>query len=120
MGIAPDGSSIMAADIQEAQKPCIHFGRMACSNQVMKSAQHRDRIAEEEEVIGFEMESAGTWDFVPTIVVKGVCDYADSHKNKEWQQYAAATAAASAKALLEEWRSVDRPIQNLRDQKDLG
>jgi nucleoside phosphorylase len=120
MGFAPDGSPMMAADIQEAQKPCIHFGRMSCSNQVMKSGQHRDRIAEEEEVIGFEMESAGTWDFVPTIVIKSVCDYADSHKNKEWQQYAAATAAAGAKALLEEWRSVDRPIQNLINQKDLG
>ena len=121
MGFAPDGSPMTATEIQEAQKPSIHFGRMACSNKVMKSGQHRDLIAAEEKVIGFEMESAGTWDYIPTIVIKSVCDYADSHKNKEWQKYAAATAAACTKALLEEWRSVDRPaIQNLMNQKDLG
>lgn len=113
IGIAPDGSEIPTVDIEEARKPCIHFGRIACSNQVMKSGQHRDRIAIQERVIGFEMEGAGTWDQIPTIVVKSVCDYADSHKNKQWQEYAAATAAACTKAILEEWRSVDRPIQGI-------
>ncbi len=28
------------------------------------------------------MEGAGVWDEVPYIVIKGICDYADSHKNK--------------------------------------
>jgi len=70
------------AEIREAQKASIHFGRIACGNQVMKSGQHRDRIAAEEGVIGFEMESAGRWDYIPTIMIKSVCDYADSHKNK--------------------------------------
>jgi nucleoside phosphorylase len=120
MGFAPGGNPMMAADIQEAQKPSIHFGRMACSNQVMKSGQHRDRIAAEEGVIGFEMESAGTWDFIPTIVIKSVCDYADTHKNKQWQEYAAATAAACTKAMLEEWRGVDRPGRNPVDREHLG
>ena len=55
------------------------------------------------------MEGAGAWDYIPTVVVKGVCDYADSHKNKGWQQYAAATAAACMKAVLEEWRTEDGP-----------
>ena len=79
----------------------------------MKSGQHRDRIAAEEGVIGFEMESAGRWDYIPTIMIKSVCDYADSHKNKKWQEYAATTAAACTKALLEEWRTVDRPLQGI-------
>jgi nucleoside phosphorylase len=112
LGIGSDGSPIPTAETKEAQKPRIHFGRMGCSNQVMKSGQHRDRIAQLEGVIGFEMESAGTWDYIPTIVIKSVCDYADNHKNKDWQEYAAATAAACAKAVVEEWRSVDRPIQS--------
>jgi hypothetical protein len=73
----------------------------------MKSGQHRDEIAREEGVIGFEMESAGTWDYVPTLVIKSVADYADSHKSKEWQGYAAITAAACTKAVLEVWRSTD-------------
>ncbi|KAI1036182.1 hypothetical protein LB504_011437 [Fusarium proliferatum] len=52
---------------------------------------------------GFEMESAGVWDIFPCIVIKGVCDYADSHKNKEWQQFASASAAACARVFLDYW-----------------
>jgi nucleoside phosphorylase len=48
------------------------------------------------------MEASGIWDNLPYLVIKGVCDYADSHKNKHWQYYAAATAAACMKAVLEE------------------
>ncbi|KAL2836062.1 ankyrin repeat-containing domain protein [Aspergillus pseudodeflectus] len=69
----------------------------------MKSGQHRDEIVKREKVIGFEMEGAGVWDNVPCIIIKGVCDYADSHKSKVWQAYAAATGASVAKAFLEYW-----------------
>lgn len=51
-------------------------------------------------VMAFEMEGAGMWQNLPTVVIKGVCDYADSHKSKEWQKYAAATAAACTRAFL--------------------
>ncbi|KAL4740616.1 purine and uridine phosphorylase [Aspergillus similis] len=93
---------------QELQRINIHFGRIASSNQVMRSGQHRDEIANREEVIGFEMESAGTWEAIPTIVVKAVADYADSHKSKDWQPYSATVAAVCAKVVLEEWRDTDR------------
>jgi nucleoside phosphorylase len=46
------------------------------------------------------MEAAGLMDRFPCLVIRGICDYADSHKNKRWQAYAAATAAAYAKELL--------------------
>ena len=46
------------------------------------------------------MEAAGLVDNFPCLVIRGICDYADSHKNKNWQRYAAATAAAYAKELL--------------------
>ncbi|KAH7343110.1 P-loop containing nucleoside triphosphate hydrolase protein [Pyrenochaeta sp. MPI-SDFR-AT-0127] len=36
----------------------------------------------------------------PCLVIRGICDYADSHKNKQWQAYAAGTAAAYAKEVL--------------------
>lgn len=36
----------------------------------------------------------------PCLVIRGVCDYADLYKNKKWQPYAAATAAAYAKEVL--------------------
>jgi nucleoside phosphorylase len=87
----------------EAAKPFIHFGTMASANTVMKSGEHRDKIAEREGVIGFEMEGAGVWDNIPCIIIKGVCDYADSHKNKIWQNYAAATAASCTRSFLEHW-----------------
>lgn len=46
------------------------------------------------------MEAAGLMDSFPYVVVRGVCNYADSHKNKRWQPYAAATVACYAKELL--------------------
>lgn len=88
--------------------PEIHFGLIGSGNLPMKSALHRDRIATQEELLGFEMEGAGVWDNFPAIIVKGVCDYADSHKNKKWQKYASVTAAACTKALLREWRGINK------------
>ena len=46
------------------------------------------------------MEAAGTMSTIPVSVIRGVCDYGDAQKNKEWQPYAAAMAAAFAKGLL--------------------
>lgn len=83
--------------------PRVHLGKMGSGDTVMKSAEDRDRIAKADNIIAFEMEGAGVWEHFPSIVIKGVCDYADSHKNKEWQGYAAATAAAGMKAFLKEW-----------------
>jgi nucleoside phosphorylase len=83
--------------------PNVHVGLMASGDTVLKSGKDRDRIAAAEGVIAFEMEGAGVWDSFPCIVVKGACDYADSHKSKVWQRYAAATAAACAKAFLSFW-----------------
>lgn len=81
--------------------PRIHYGNIASGNEVMKHGLTRDKIAKEEGVICFEMEAAGLMDNFPCLVIRGICDYADSHKNKIWQPYAAATAAAFARALLE-------------------
>lgn len=67
----------------------------------MKDAITRDRISEElGGVMYFEMEAAGLMNNLPCLVIRGICDYADSHKNKKWQPYAAATAAACAKEIL--------------------
>lgn len=90
------------------QEPVIHVGPVASGDIVMKSGQDRDRIANEEGVIAFEMEGAGIWEEVPCIVVKGVCDYADSHKQKKWQNFAAATAASASKAILERYIRTDK------------
>jgi nucleoside phosphorylase len=51
-------------------------------------------------VLCFEIEAAGLIDSFPCLVVRSICDYADLHKNKRWQLYIAATAAAYAKEVL--------------------
>lgn len=81
-------------------RPLIHFGAVASADTVMKSGEHRDALAQVRKVIGFEMEGAGVWDNLTCLVIKGVSDYADSHKSKSWQNYAAATAASCVKAFL--------------------
>ncbi|RYP93127.1 hypothetical protein DL770_000784 [Monosporascus sp. CRB-9-2] len=88
---------------QSNPEPTIHFGLIASGDKVMKSGKERDAIAAAEGIIAFEMEGAGIWDSFPCLVIKGVCDYADSHKNKAWQRYAAATAAACMRAFLSYW-----------------
>lgn len=39
-------------------------------------------------------------DGFPCLVIRGISDYADSHKNETWQPYAASAAAAYAKELI--------------------
>lgn len=80
--------------------PAIHYGLIASANQVMKDALIRDKLIAEKNVLCFEMEAAGLMNQFPCLVIRGICDYSDSHKNKEWQGYAAMAAAAYAKDLL--------------------
>jgi nucleoside phosphorylase len=90
-----------------AEAPSAFIGRIGSGDTVFKSGEDRDRIAQDHNILAFEMEGAGAWDQIPCIVVKGVCDYADSHKNKDWQDFAAATAASVAKAQLERYPRTD-------------
>lgn len=82
--------------------PRVHYGVIASGNKLVKDAVERDLILKEsgEDCICLEMEAAGLMFSFPCLVIRGVCDYADSHKNDEWQEYAAATAAAYAKEFL--------------------
>ncbi|KAK8115574.1 hypothetical protein PG984_012076 [Apiospora sp. TS-2023a] len=80
--------------------PMVHYGLIASANQLMKDAVVRDKLAREKNVLCFEMEAAGLMNHFPCLVIRGICDYADTHKNKEWQGYAAMTAAAYAKDIL--------------------
>ncbi|KAL2197216.1 nucleoside phosphorylase domain-containing protein [Corynascus similis CBS 632.67] len=95
---------------QGSPQPVVHFGLIASGDTVMKSSKDRDSIARQESLIAFEMEGAGVWDSFPCVVIKGACDYADSHKTKAWQRYAAATAAACIKAFLGHWVPSLQPV----------
>jgi nucleoside phosphorylase len=80
--------------------PVVHYGLIASGNRVIKTGMIREQLRKELNILCFEMETAGLMDEFPCLVIRGICDYADSHKHKEWQPYAAATAAAYAKELL--------------------
>src|ERR1700722_14627151 len=84
----------------DEENPAVHYGLIASADRLMKDAQVRDNLARGEEVLCFEMEAAGLMDRFPCVVIRGICDYSDTHKNDEWQGFAAATAAAYAKELL--------------------
>jgi nucleoside phosphorylase len=89
-------------DERDSTEPEIHYGIIASGNTLVKAAGTRDKIVEDigEECICFEMEAAGLMNHFPCLVIRGICDYADSHKNDRWQRYASATAAAYGKELL--------------------
>lgn len=95
-----DSSKLVQRRVRSIPPTVIHYGAIASGNAVIKDSVTRDALAEELDIICFEMEAAGLFGHFPCLVVRGICDYADSHKNKRWQRYAAATAAAYAKELL--------------------
>ncbi len=80
--------------------PVVHYGIIASADQLMEDAVARDRISQQHDILCFEMEAAGLSNDFPCVIIRGICDYSDTHKNDEWQGYAAATAASYAKELL--------------------
>ncbi|PNP84098.1 hypothetical protein FNYG_02786 [Fusarium nygamai] len=81
-------------------EPMIHYGLVASGNRVVKDATLRDRLSRKYGVLCFEMEAAGVMNRADCLVIRGICDYSDAQKNKVWQNYAAAVAAAYTKLLL--------------------
>ncbi|OQD66310.1 hypothetical protein PENDEC_c049G03708 [Penicillium decumbens] len=80
----------------------VHYGNIASGNTVLKDAIMRDAYAKDPElnILCFEMEAAGLMNNIPCLVIRGICDYCDSHKNDAWHKYAALTPAAYARELL--------------------
>ncbi|KAF3075556.1 Ankyrin repeat domain-containing protein 50 [Trichoderma lentiforme] len=96
----PSGLISRPERAEDEDNPAIHYGLIASANQLMKNALLRDKLAAEKDVLCFEMEAAGLMNHFPCLIIRGICDYSDSHKNKVWQGYAAMVAAAFAKDLL--------------------
>jgi nucleoside phosphorylase len=86
---------------RDAEDPLPHYGIIASGNSVIKHGGTREQLRLESGALCFEMEAAGLMLDFPCIVIRGICDYSDSHKNKQWQGYAAVAAAAYTKELLE-------------------
>ncbi|KAK6496960.1 hypothetical protein TWF481_001940 [Arthrobotrys musiformis] len=80
--------------------PQIYYGIIASGDQLIKHGRAREKLAQDIGIHCIEMEAGGLMDAFPCLVIRGICDYADSHKNKQWQEYSAAVAAAYAKEIL--------------------
>lgn len=96
---------------RKSSAPRIHYGIIASGNTLVKDSSTRDSIIEglDEDCICFEMEAAGLMNSFPCLVIRGICDYADSHKNDRWQRCAAAAAAAYAREFLSVVPEVSAP-----------
>jgi nucleoside phosphorylase len=85
---------------RESSDPQPHYGIIASGNSVIKHVGTREKLRLATGALCLEMEAAGLMQDFPCLVIRGVCDYADSQKNKQWQGYAALAAASYAKELL--------------------
>lgn len=95
-----DPQQVVPRKARPSGSSLVHYGNIASGNQVIRDGRFRDRIVRKENVMCFEMEAAGPMDSFRCLVIRGICDYADSHKNRLWQDYAALAAAGFAKELL--------------------
>ncbi|KAL2797171.1 hypothetical protein BJX66DRAFT_335355 [Aspergillus keveii] len=95
-----DANSIETRTPRKFDVPVVHYGLIASGNAVIKDPRYRDELRKVWNVACFEMEAAGLMDNFPCLVIRGISDYCDTHKNDIWQPYAAVTAAAYAKDLL--------------------
>lgn len=90
---------LVARELREQM--VVHYGTIASGNLDVRDGETRQQLSDDlGGVLCLETEAAGLMNSFPCLVIRGICDYADSHKNEMWHKYAAATAAAYAKDLL--------------------
>jgi nucleoside phosphorylase len=101
-GHCDDNMNNMAMARESQQKHRLHYGLIASGNQVIKSAALRDILYHQfnKSILCIDTEAAELENNFPCIIIRGISDYADSHTNMAWQEYAAAASAACAKAFL--------------------
>ncbi|KAH0445690.1 hypothetical protein KCU90_g165, partial [Aureobasidium melanogenum] len=97
---ACERSELVVRQNRDEHGPEIHYGSIATSNTILKNAIARDHITRELNVICLDSEAAGLMNTLPCLVVKGIADYADTHRNNEWKGFAVLAASAYTKQLL--------------------
>jgi nucleoside phosphorylase len=110
-------------------KTSIHYGSMACGPQVIKDQSYINQLkGREYSVVGLDMESYGValaasmcsthaHTIVP-LIVKGVCDFADSDKSDDWHDYCSYASASFVLTLLEQIFSRDHAFARLKGLPD--
>ncbi|KAH8821891.1 hypothetical protein F5884DRAFT_105145 [Xylogone sp. PMI_703] len=101
-------------------RPVIFYGLIASGNRVIRDAIIRDKISNESGgALCFEMEAAGLMNDFQCLVIRGISDYCDDHKNDDWRHYAAAVAAGFAKEILSYMVPIHRHVNSEDDVKCL-
>jgi nucleoside phosphorylase len=95
-----DDKRVVPRKARRSTEPQIHTGLIASANNVRRDGRTREKVRQKLNILCFEMEAAGIMNDFPCLVIRGRSDYADSHKNDQWQAYAALAAAAYAKEWL--------------------
>ncbi|ETS76982.1 hypothetical protein PFICI_10856 [Pestalotiopsis fici W106-1] len=95
---------------RDTQDPVVHYGLIASGRQLPRQATNRDRLAQNQGVLCFDTETSGLKDAARYLVIRGICDYADSNRSNIWHAYAAVVAAAYAKEVLSFIPSVSKTI----------
>jgi len=87
--------------------PKVFHGAIGSANCVLKNPFRRDELRRgQNKLLAVEMEAAGVAAACHVLgleftTVRGICDYCDRNKNDQWQQYAAAIAAAYTYCLIQ-------------------
>ncbi|GAB0145905.1 hypothetical protein EsHS_00006323 [Epichloe bromicola] len=99
-----DPDRIRPRQPRETQDPIVHYGLIgliASGHRLMRHGATRDKLAHKQGLLCLETEAAGLLtDTAQYLVIRGICDYADSHSSKLWHAYAAVAAAAYAKEVI--------------------
>ncbi|OOG00632.1 hypothetical protein ASPCADRAFT_125644 [Aspergillus carbonarius ITEM 5010] len=107
-----------------SEDPLVHYGLIACGKKPLQSGVIRNQVRKRElernldhDIYCFDTGAAGLGNKFSCVLIRGICDYSDDHRNKIWQPYAAITAAAYAKDLLRviTREAVDHTILMVRD-----
>jgi nucleoside phosphorylase len=105
-----DPDKIRSRQPREVQDPIVHYGLIASSHHLTRHGATRDKFAHKHGILCFETEATGLRDAAQYLVIRGICDYTDSHRSELWHAYAAAAAAAYAKEVLSFIPTVSKTI----------
>ncbi|MBQ3448177.1 MAG: hypothetical protein IJG37_11080 [Synergistaceae bacterium] len=114
ISIATDTSILSAVRaIQESTDYTIHIGPMACGSAVVANKTIIEKQIQSviPDTIGLDMESYGVCyaaENAPlpkpkALVIKSICDYADSEKSDKYQKFAAHNSSLFTKELIEKY-----------------
>lgn len=93
---APRVKHTIDSEVDDDLYIVVHRRTIASGEAVIKNTLLRDHLSKEYGVLCFEMEAAGALADFSCLVIRGISDYYDSHKNDQWHGYAEAAAAAYA------------------------